>query len=104
MSALDVVSGILLAAGALAVLSGGVGLLRFPDFYTRIHAVGVTESAGAGLILLGLLLRSPDWSTAVRLMIILLFLTLTSPTATHVLAHAARRDGLRIWQEGDRRR
>jgi multicomponent Na+:H+ antiporter subunit G len=103
MSVIEVISGVLLAAGALAVLSGGVGLLRFPDFYTRIHAAGLTDSAGAGLILLGLLLRVDAWSTAVRLLIILLFLALTGPTATHVLAHAARRDGVPMWQEGDRR-
>jgi multicomponent Na+:H+ antiporter subunit G len=101
---LDVLSAVLLGAGALFVLSGGVGLLRFPDFYTRTHAAGVTESAGAGLILLGLLLRAGTWDTAVRLLVILLFIALTSPTATHILAHAARRDGVPVWREGDRRR
>ena len=84
--------------------SGGVGLLRFPDFYTRIHAAGVTDSAGAGLILLGLLLQATGWATAVRLLIIMLFLALTGPTATHILAHAARRDGVPVWREGDPRR
>ena len=103
MTVLDVASGLLLAAGALLLLSGGVGLLRFPDFYTRIHAVGVTDPVGAGLILLGLLLRVNTWETAVRLLIILLFLALTSPTATHILAHAARRDGVPVWRGGDRR-
>nr|WP_262928516.1 monovalent cation/H(+) antiporter subunit G [Streptomyces sp. TRM68416] len=93
-----------MTAGALAVLTGAVGLLRFPDFYTRIHAAGITDSAGAGLILLGLLLRVDAWSTAVRLLIIVLFLALTGPTATHSLAHAARRDGVQMWQEGDPRR
>lgn len=104
MTVLDVVSGLLLAVGALFLVSGGVGLLRFPDFYTRVHAVGLTDPAGAGLILLGLLLRVDAWETAVRLLIILLFLTLTSPTATHILAHAARRDGVPVWRDGDRRR
>ncbi|WP_419999278.1 monovalent cation/H(+) antiporter subunit G [Streptomyces boninensis] len=104
MTVLELISGVLLGLGGAAVLTGGVGLLRFPDFYTRIHAAGITETAGAGLILLGLLLRSDSWGTAVRLLIILLFLTLTSPTATHVLAHAARRDGVPVWQEGDPRR
>ena len=104
MNALAIAGHVLLAAGALFVLSGGVGLLRFPDFYTRIHAVSVTDSAGAGLILVGLLLLPSSWPTAVRLLIILLFLTLTSPTATHILAHAARRDGVQMWREGDRRR
>lgn len=104
MNAVGVLSGVLLGAGAIFILSGGAGLLRFPDFYTRNHAVGVTDSVGAGLILVGLLLQPSGWQTAVRLLIILLFLTLTSPTAAHILAHAARRDGVPIWQEGDRRR
>lgn len=104
MTVVDIVSGVLLAVGALFVLSGGVGLLRFPDFYTRTHAAGITDSAGAGLILLGLLVLTPGWETGVRLVIIMVFLTLTSPTATYVLAFAARRDGVPIWHEGDRRR
>jgi multicomponent Na+:H+ antiporter subunit G len=103
VNALAIAGYVLLAAGALFVLSGGVGLLRFPDFYTRIHAVGLTDSAGAGLILLGLLLQPSGWPTTVRILIILLFMTVTSPTATHVLAHAARRDGEPIWREGDSR-
>ncbi|WP_199178243.1 monovalent cation/H(+) antiporter subunit G [Mycobacterium hubeiense] len=104
MNAIAVAGYALMGAGALFVLSGGVGLLRFPDFYTRIHAVSVTDSAGAGLILVGLLLLPSGWSTEVRLLIILLFFMLTSPTATHILAHAARRDGVQMWREGDRRR
>jgi multicomponent Na+:H+ antiporter subunit G len=103
VTAVEVLSSVLLGAGGLLVLSSGVGLLRFPDFYTRIHAAGVTDSAGTGLILAGLLLVS-SWGSAVRLLIILVFLALTAPTATHVLAQAARRDGLAVWREGDRRR
>lgn len=101
---LDVVSGILVVIGALFALSGGVGLLRFPDFYTRVHAVGVTDSAGAGLILVGLLLQVPDWGVAARLVLILLFLLLTSPTATHALARAARKDDVSVWVGGEPRR
>ncbi len=101
---LDVLSGVLLTAGALFVLTGAVGLLRFPDFYTRIHAGGIAETAGAGLIVLGLLARTDSWSTGIRLGVILAFLLLTSPTATHVLAQAARRDGVPVWEEGDRPR
>lgn len=100
---LDVLSGVLLAAGSVFVLSGGVGLLRFPDFYTRTHAASVTDSAGAGLILLGLLLQVSSWEVGARLLIILLFLTLTSPTATHILAQSARRDGVPMWRGDDGR-
>ena len=101
---LNVLSAVLLGIGALFVLSGGVGLLRFPDFYTRIHAVGITESAGSGMLLLGLLLRIEAWETGVRLLIILAFIVTTSPTASHILVHAARRDGVPVWRRGDRRR
>lgn len=101
---LDFVSGLLLVAGGLFAISGGVGLFRFPDFYTRVHAAGLTDSAGAGLILLGLLLQVSDWGTAVRLVLILLFMLLTGPTATQALAQAARRDRVRVWFEGERRR
>jgi multicomponent Na+:H+ antiporter subunit G len=104
MIVLDVVSGVLLAAGALLLLSGTVGLLRFPDFYTRIHAAGITDSAGAGLILLGLLAQGAGWATGIRLLIIMVFLAVTSPTATHLLAHAARRDGVPVWKAGEPRR
>ena len=104
MNMVAVVGYVLMAAGAFFVLSGGVGLLRFPDFYTRIHAVSITDSAGAGLLLVGLLLQPSGWPTEIRLLIILLFLTLTGPTATHILAHAARRDGVPMWREGDSRR
>ncbi len=103
MNPINILSAVLLGAGALFVLSGGAGLLRFPDFYTRNHAVGVTDSVGAGLVLVGLLLQPSDWHTMVRLLIILLFLSLTSPTAAHILAHAARRDGVPVWQAGDPR-
>lgn len=99
-----VASGMLLLVGSGFAVSGGLGLLRFPDFYTRIHAVGLTDAAGAGFILLGLLLVSPDWQTAVRLVLILLFMLLTGPTATQALAQAARRDRLHVWHEGERRR
>jgi multicomponent Na+:H+ antiporter subunit G len=100
---LTVASGVLLTLGSIFLLTGAVGLLRFPDFYTRIHAGGIAETVGAGFILLGLLVRPDDWSpsVAVRLLVILAFLVLTSPTATHVLAQAARRDGVPVWEEGD---
>ncbi len=102
MIVLDILSGLLLAAGAVFLVSGALGMLRFPDFYTRTHAAGITDSAGAGLILLGLLPQVTGWEVAVRLLIIALFLVLTAPTATHILAHAARRDGVAIWS-GDGR-
>jgi multicomponent Na+:H+ antiporter subunit G len=102
---IEIASGVLVLAGCALVLSGGVGLLRFPDFYTRTHAGSLTDTAGAGLLLTGLLLRVEGWESAIRLVLIFLFMMLTGPTAAHALAQAARRDGERaLGDEGEVRR
>ncbi|MEX6632194.1 monovalent cation/H(+) antiporter subunit G [Hyphococcus lacteus] len=86
---LDIASWGLFLAGGLAMLSGAIGLVRFPDFYTRLHAAGVTDTGGAELILIGMLLQAPTWIVAVKLIFIGVFLFLTSPVATHAIAHSA---------------
>lgn len=92
---LDALSWAALTTGAVAAVIGGVGVLRLPDFYTRIHAASVTETGGMLLILLGLLLQAPEPLIAVRLLLIAAFMLFTSPTAAHALAHAAMRDGVK---------
>lgn len=89
---------LLLAGGAFAVL-GGVGLVRFPDFYARLHAGGITDTLTALLIVGGLILQSGISLLTIKLLLILLFLLFTTPTATHALARAAIADGLH--PEGD---
>jgi len=87
---LDLVSWVCLLTGSFFAISGGIGILRFPDFFTRMHATGVTDTLGAGLILVGLMFQA-GWSAALlKLFLILAFLLLTSPTATHAIAKAAR--------------
>lgn len=94
MFLLDIVSSILLLAGVFFGLSGAVGLFRFPDFFTRVHAASVTDSIAAILVLGGLLLQTSfDLNTA-KLLFILMFLMVTSPTASHALAKSARHGGL----------
>lgn len=94
MLVLDIISGILLLAGVFFGLSGAIGLFRFPDFFTRVHAASVTDSIAAVLIVGGLLLQTSfDLNTA-KLLFILLFLMITSPTASHALAKSARHGGL----------
>ena len=84
-----------LSVGALGVLFGALGLLRLGDVYQRMHGAGIIDTGGAGLILLGLLLASPDWTVSVRLVLIGLLLGLTSPTATHAIARAAHFAGVK---------
>ncbi len=84
----------LLAVGLFFVLVGAVGVLRFPDFYTRLHAAGVTDTLGAELMLLGLMLQADSLYTAAKIALIGLFMFLTSPTSGHALANAAHTAGL----------
>lgn len=79
----------LLLVGSLAVLVGGIGVLRMPDVYTRLHAAGVTDTLGAGAVLLGLCLHSEPGIHLIKLLLIWLFLWMTSPVSSHVLAKAA---------------
>ena len=94
-SAFYLLSAVFLAAGAFFCLVGGIGLLRMPDFYTRIHAASVTDTLGAALILLGLMIQAGLTLVAAKLAMIGLLLLLTSPTATHALARAALMSGLK---------
>ena len=87
--ALDILSWVLLASGALFVLIAGLGILRLPDVYTRMHAAGIGDTLGAGLIIAGLMVQGGLSLVTVKLLIVLLFLLLTSPTSTHALAKAA---------------
>ena len=88
-------STVFLALGCFLLVSGALGLLRFPDFYTRIHATGVSETMGAGFILLGLMCLSPSLLVFFKLMFILLFLLITGPTSGHTMAKAAQHGGLK---------
>jgi multicomponent Na+:H+ antiporter subunit G len=83
----------LLAGGALGIV-GGIGIHRFPDFYSRLHAAGITDTLCATLILLGLGLQAGLSLAAFKLALIFVFLFFTSPTASHALANAALHSGL----------
>mgnify|MGYP000011006431 CR=1 FL=1 len=87
-------SGFFLLIGSFLCVSGGIGLLRFPDFYTRMHAVGVTDTLGAGMILIGLMILSTDFLVFAKLVMVLLLTLLIGPTTSHVLAKAAFHNGL----------
>lgn len=83
----------LLLVGSLLSAEAALGILRFPDVYTRLHAASKAGPLGAGLILLGLGAASGDWAIAVRCALGFCFLVLTSPVSAHLLARAALRAG-----------
>ena len=84
----------LLLCGAFLCAIGGLGILRLPDFYSRQHAAGITDTLGSAFVLIGLMLQSGFSLNAAKLVMIFIFLILTSPVATHAIAQAARQSGL----------
>ena len=90
----DIFSAICLLYASFLCLSGGVGIIRFPDFYTRMHAVGVTDTLASGMILIGLMLQNPGSLVVFKLLMILVMTLFISPVASHALANAAFRNNL----------
>jgi multicomponent Na+:H+ antiporter subunit G len=91
----DVLSWAMLTAGGLFVLVGGIGALRMPNLYTRMHAASVTDTMGAALVLGGVMLQAGLSLATIKLFAILLFLLITSPTSSYALASAALLAGIR---------
>ena len=108
---LNLLSILSLSAGLTFVLAGTIGVIRLPDFFTRLHAAGMTDTLGAELILLALIFQAhkidavEPWQVIAKLLLVAFFLFVTSPTATHAVAHAAYRAGekpvLGKWRAND---
>ena len=92
---LDIVSWVLLLTGSGFAIVGAIGLLRFPDVYARMHAAGITDTLGAGLIAGGLMVQAGFTQVTIKLGLILIFMMFTSPTSTYALANAAFSRGLK---------
>ncbi|WP_108883549.1 monovalent cation/H(+) antiporter subunit G [Anderseniella sp. Alg231-50] len=92
---LDIASAVLLLAGGFFVFVGGFGVMRMPEFFTRMHAASLTDTGGAALILIGLMLQGGFTLVPLKLAAIFLFLFLTSPTASYALANAALLSGVK---------
>lgn len=91
----DIASGIVFAVGGAFLLIGAFGLVRLPDVWSRLHAAGVVDTVGAELILVGMMIQAGFTQATLKLILIGLFLFVTSPTATHAVANAAFMAGIR---------
>jgi multicomponent Na+:H+ antiporter subunit G len=92
---LDVLSFVLIGIGSFSLIIGAVGVLRLPDVYTRMHAASITDTLGAGTIILGLIIQAGLTLVAGKLFLILIFLFFTSPASSFALAHAALSSGVK---------
>ena len=89
---------VLVGAGVFLLLTGALGLIRFPDLYSRMHAAGKCDTLGQLLMLTGLAIYEGWELTSLKLLIVAGFVFITSPTATHAIARAAYRSGIRPWE------
>ena len=91
----DIVTWACLTAGSVLALIGAIGMIRRPDAFARMHAAGIIDTLGVGLILVGLIVQAGWSAVTIKLVLILAFIFFTSPTATHALAQAALNSGLK---------
>ena len=100
----DLLTIILLIGGAFFALTGAIGIIRMPDFYSRVHPAGKSDTLAQTLLMTGLLFQTVQdesfgYQGGIKLILIVFFLLLTTPTATHAITKAAHIDGLRPWQK-----
>ncbi len=94
----DILTTILLIVGAFFFIAGTVGLLRFPDVYTRLHALTKADNLGLGLLIVGLALQAESWTVMAKLFLIWFLVMLASASVAHLVARAAQQKGISPWQ------
>jgi len=91
---INILGGILIIIGALATVIGLLGVFRMPDFFTRLHAASIIDTMGSMFILTGLMLYSGANLVSLKLLLILVFILITTPAAAHALAKSALHGGV----------
>lgn len=102
----------LLCCGLILFTGGGIGILRMPDFYTRLHPAGKLDTLGTLFMILGLAIYNIDWHhltlgnilVSFKMLLIVVFIFHASPTATHAIVDAGIQAGMRPWRKGEQRR
>jgi multicomponent Na+:H+ antiporter subunit G len=94
---IDLAAALLLVAGGLFVFAGAVGLLRLPDFYSRLHATSKCDTLGLGLMVAGAALHAGISLISVKILLVVVFVALVNSTAAHAIGRAAFRSGLQCW-------
>lgn len=90
----DIVTFFCLVAGSISMLIGGYGLIKMPDVFARMHAAGMVDTLGLGLIMIGLIFQAGFTLITFKLFLIIVFVLYTSPVVTHALAHACLNNGV----------
>jgi multicomponent Na+:H+ antiporter subunit G len=99
MMLIDGLSALLMIAGAVFFLAGTLGLLRFPDVYTRLHALTKADNVGLGLIVAGLVLQAESWAVAGKLVLIWLLVLFAGAAVSHLISRGALERGIELWKQ-----
>jgi len=104
LSIIEIVSTVFIVAGLFFMTTGAIGLLRFPDFYTRLHATGKCDTLGEVLVIVGCIIYQ-GWSfISIKLFFLMVFIFIANPVGTHALMKAAYVTGVKPWKKGDERK
>jgi len=98
-----IITGVFLGIGCFFIIVASIGIVRFPDFYSRLHPAGKSDTIGQLLVLTGLMIYEGFSLVSVKLLIIILFVFIASPTATHAVAQAAFLSGLKLWKKKEKK-
>lgn len=98
-----IITAVFIAIGCFFVVVASIGVVRFPDFYSRVHPAGKADTLGQMMILVGLMVYEGFTLVSVKLLFIILFIFIANPTATHAIANAAYMAGIKPWEKGDKR-
>jgi len=99
MTPSDFLSSAMLIAGAIFFLAGTLGLLRFPDVYTRLHALTKADNVGLGLMIIGLSVQAESLAEVGKLFLIWLLVLLAGANVSHLVAREALNRGVPFWKQ-----
>lgn len=95
---IDNMAAVLMLAGALFFLAGTLGLLRFPDVYSRLHALTKADNVGLGLMIAGLAVQAESWAVVGKLLLIWVLVLLAGASVAHLVARGALQRGIQLWR------
>ncbi len=103
MDITTIISGVFIGVGCFFIIVTSIGIVRFPDFYSRLHPAGKTDTVGQAFVLIGLMIYEGFSLVSIKLMIIMVFIFIASPTATHAVAQAAFLKGVIPWKKKEKK-
>ncbi len=98
---MSIAGDVFIGLGLAFMVITALGLVRLPDFFSRVHAVSKSETLGIALLLLGLILHEGATFVSLKLGLIIVFVAIANPVGAHILTRAALRTGEMPWRRGD---